>query len=75
MFTHTLSFFSKGRIELYKLAYIRTCVFKNNNIVHFLQVTVKNLQCIATLLDIINHHGDFMDTAWPLLLTALQVKS
>jgi len=39
----------------------------------FPQVSVKNLQCIGTLLEVVDCHGNVLDTAWPLLLNALQV--
>ena len=34
---------------------------------------MKNLQCIETLLSIIDHHGNYLDTAWHLIMTAVQV--
>ena len=37
------------------------------------QVTVKNLQCVETLLEIIDHHGNILDSAWLLVMTAVQV--
>lgn len=37
------------------------------------QVTVKNLQCTECLLQIIGNHGNLLDTAWLLVLTAVQV--
>ncbi|CAI8001450.1 Protein MON2 homolog [Geodia barretti] len=35
-------------------------------------VTVKNLQCTGQLLKIISDHGNLLDTAWLLVLTAVQ---
>jgi len=50
-----------------------TCTHMHTHAHTLAQVTVKNLQCVETLLQIIDHHGNILDSAWLLVMTAVQV--